>query len=392
MATLDFLAVVLIATVLILWCNLERRSRRLSELVMDRAWAVMPLFVLFASLSWVLAGGFLLGVVFWGDYCAAPDVHSIKVMTVVRRNLVRSMLDNLSRLSPPNVSLVAGVEEALSLINEPPRFVRTNSAMDALEMIRTVELLDDDEGDDDDDKFHARDFVDDFAVAVVVESGKFYVSQCNEEFLPVWYVAMTELQSAADTVAGALMDFLTNATILHSHKEFPTICGLAEAEAIVQSAWTLRDRFVSARSAGKAALDILACGNLNPIWNTFMHDGVCVENVDWLTWVFATGLCIALFSLTMVTLRSSWYTPFVQQSEECLSESKEDEVSRKQRERRGQRRVFILWGLLIAAMLAALLITISYGFDGFKGQSRHECPEVSEQADLTWENETTYEP
>ncbi len=52
---------------------------------------------------------------------------------------------------------------------------------------------------------------------------------------------------------------------------------------------------------------IFGAESFNPIYNTFVHEAVCVQGVSGLTWIFATTLTMAIFSMIMLMFRAAMY-------------------------------------------------------------------------------------
>lgn len=51
----------------------------------------------------------------------------------------------------------------------------------------------------------------------------------------------------------------------------------------------------------------MVTGSFNPIYNTFVHEAVCIQGVSGLTWIFATTLTMAICSMMMLMFRAAMY-------------------------------------------------------------------------------------
>lgn len=87
------------------------------------------------------------------------------------------------------------------------------------------------------------------------------------------------------------------------------VCDLSPAEATALS--TLVDLTHSSTHLLNRAVvglrEVLACETFNPIYQTFVHKAFCVEGVSGMSYIFATSLCISIFSMIMIMFRAAMY-------------------------------------------------------------------------------------
>jgi len=51
---------------------------------------------------------------------------------------------------------------------------------------------------------------------------------------------------------------------------------------------------------------LMFCSKWNPLYVKLAYDALCINGVSGLSQIYISQLCIAIFSMTMVTLRVSW--------------------------------------------------------------------------------------
>jgi len=94
-----------------------------------------------------------------------------------------------------------------------------------------------------------------------------------------------------------------------SAQDIIDICGLTErrAEALINIASTLHAGIHVLDKSLVGLREILACSTFNQIYVTMVHNAVCVESVNGLTYIFSTTMVISVFSMVMIMFRAALY-------------------------------------------------------------------------------------
>uniref|UniRef100_A0A7S4J3H6 Uncharacterized protein n=1 Tax=Odontella aurita TaxID=265563 RepID=A0A7S4J3H6_9STRA len=217
-----------------------------------------------------------------------------------------------------------------------------------------------------------------FVITIVYDLILYYVRQCRVDYYPE--SVNDDVQDFAALVGEAANSFDVFLDSVSSGDNLDEICGDYGALVISNVANLLHTQLHVVWDVLLGILDLLGCHNFNPIYNSISHDAICVNGQGALAWIFATSMCIAIFSMSMVSLRAAWYSQSVEKAEEHVIKSVEAEKERIRRERREQCCGNVLWALLVALMVSALISSIYFSLNGFHGVNNIEqCPAEQRQ-------------
>lgn len=160
------------------------------------------------------------------------------------------------------------------------------------------------------DMLRRQDFGED---SLVFEALRYYISQCISED-PFSFVRkyQGEISMATDQVKelDVALEAVTIPRLnLLCDKEFEPF------EALVD---TMGENLDVLQDNAAAALSLLGCDRITPIYLDAVHSGTCDYSVTGITWTFACFLVVAFMGMLMLTFRSSMY-----ESEEPHGESME---------------------------------------------------------------------
>jgi len=84
-------------------------------------------------------------------------------------------------------------------------------------------------------------------------------------------------------------------------------CGLssAAASALQGGAGLVHNATHVVNKAWIDTRHLIECKTFNPIYTTFIHDAVCKDGVDGLTWLFSSSFFLAIFAMTMIMFRAA---------------------------------------------------------------------------------------
>jgi len=127
-----------------------------------------------------------------------------------------------------------------------------------------------------------------------------YYLRCQSEFAPVELISEAEpLWNGIDVVHDFLEYIADNGVSITS------VCGSGNLNAIQDLASALHSTLHVVNGLFVVALNLLQCSTFNPIYTGVLHDSLCVNGASGLVWLFSTLLCMAIFSMLMVTVRSA---------------------------------------------------------------------------------------
>ena len=113
-----------------------------------------------------------------------------------------------------------------------------------------------------------------------------------------------QVHKVLDTVHG-LSEYVQGMSL----ENLESRCGLdsTAATSLSRGADMLHDASHSVNNALIAVRQMLECKTFNPIYTTFIHDALCTEGVDGLTWIFSSSFAIFMFAMIMITFRAALY-------------------------------------------------------------------------------------
>lgn len=106
------------------------------------------------------------------------------------------------------------------------------------------------------------------------------------------------------TAVSYTLDLIENVTKFDSGL-YTQLCG-TDAYVVTQVLNATDLVLHSLVNAASGVKSLLHCGNINPIYVSVAYDAICYNGVTGIRVIFSTQLCIAVFSMIMVTLRASW--------------------------------------------------------------------------------------
>lgn len=152
---------------------------------------------------------------------------------------------------------------------------------------------------------------------------KFYVSGCDENVVPKPSNFEDEFQ-IMETVVGAVHDFIVFMTSDEALVAIQTLCqSSGDAFGSLNRTGTLlHGRLHIVWSALISVYEILSCQTMNPLYVGVAQQGMCVNGINGLVWIFSTQLTIAICCMIMVTLRAA-----AQEIEEEVEAEHNEDVS-----------------------------------------------------------------
>lgn len=142
--------------------------------------------------------------------------------------------------------------------------------------------------------------------SVIFQFIVYYVSGCT--VVPSSHSEIAQVSNQIKEIVSAVHDL--SATVMEVPiPQLQAQCGLdkAAATAFQGGAELLH---ATAHAINNAWIDVrymLECKTFNPIYTTFVHDAVCVEGVNGLTWIFSTSFAIFSFAMIMIMFRAALY-------------------------------------------------------------------------------------
>jgi len=138
------------------------------------------------------------------------------------------------------------------------------------------------------------------------------------EFLIYYVSGCSIVPDSADQfvdVSNQITDVLNTVNILSENLidtdigSLESQCGLdkAAASALQGGAELLQNTAHVLNNSWIQVRQLLECKTFNPIYTTFVHDAVCVQGVEGLTWLFSTSLFLTLFAMMMIMFRAALY-------------------------------------------------------------------------------------
>eukprot|EP00543_Licmophora_paradoxa_P000101 CAMPEP_0202451340 /NCGR_PEP_ID=MMETSP1360-20130828/9797_1 /ASSEMBLY_ACC=CAM_ASM_000848 /TAXON_ID=515479 /ORGANISM="Licmophora paradoxa, Strain CCMP2313" /LENGTH=555 /DNA_ID=CAMNT_0049069895 /DNA_START=58 /DNA_END=1725 /DNA_ORIENTATION=- len=136
----------------------------------------------------------------------------------------------------------------------------------------------------------------------VFEAVRFYISQCkaSDPFsfiqdyqgeISLAAVQVTQLKEALNAVTVPTLN-------LFCDKDF------TQFQALVNN---MSDNLRILETNAEAALSLVGCDRITPIYNNAVYGGTCTYSIDGITWTFASFLVLAFMGMMMLTFRSSVY-------------------------------------------------------------------------------------
>lgn len=129
----------------------------------------------------------------------------------------------------------------------------------------------------------------------------YWISGCNVDYQPD-INALGPIQDFVETVHDL------SETILNlSPQSLESQCGLdsAAATALQGGAGLLHNATHLINRAWIETRHLVECKTFNPIYTTFVHDAVCQDGVDGLTWLFSSSMFLAMFAMLMIMFRAA---------------------------------------------------------------------------------------
>uniref|UniRef100_A0A7S1UXK6 Protein tweety homolog n=1 Tax=Grammatophora oceanica TaxID=210454 RepID=A0A7S1UXK6_9STRA len=144
----------------------------------------------------------------------------------------------------------------------------------------------------------------------------FYVKQCISED-PFGFIGeyRDEIQIADEQIR-SLTDAMDSVTL--SRLNF--VCGrdFAPVEALLSSMSANLDIL---RDNALAALELLRCSRITPIYTATVYRGTCTFSVTGVTWLFASSLVVGVMGMLMITLRSSMWDEVYDENQDGMDRS-----------------------------------------------------------------------
>lgn len=72
--------------------------------------------------------------------------------------------------------------------------------------------------------------------------------------------------------------------------------------------------------------EVISCGSIVPIYETFVHQAFCNQAVAGMSWIFSTTLVIAIFSMVLIMTRAALYPIRDRKDMPKFSSVEEDEM------------------------------------------------------------------
>lgn len=137
--------------------------------------------------------------------------------------------------------------------------------------------------------------------SLVFMSMIYYITSCVPERQPL---KLVHLSSAVSTVGKSLHSQLSAIAEAMQQPGLADLCGGEAGFSKLAALLELTDTSVHAIYDNILGVrEILECNNINPVYTTLVYDVFCNSAVSGLSWVFFTSLSVAVFTMTMVTLR-----------------------------------------------------------------------------------------
>jgi len=132
----------------------------------------------------------------------------------------------------------------------------------------------------------------------------FYIKGCIKDLVPDILKNVTNVLGQGMTAVSYTLDLIENVTKFDSGL-YTQLCG-TDAYVVTQVLNATDLVLHSLVNAASGVKSLLHCGNINPIYVSVAYDAICYNGVTGIRVIFSTQLCIAVFSMIMVTLRASW--------------------------------------------------------------------------------------
>merc|ERR1712151_301646 len=132
----------------------------------------------------------------------------------------------------------------------------------------------------------------------------FYIKGCSGMVLPKILENITDVLNDGAIALNFTHNFIDRLASANFTK-FTQLCG-TDAFFVTQVLNVTDLVLHSFLAAAIGTKRLLSCSNFNPIYTSVAHDAICYHGVTGIRIIFSTQLCIAVFSMIMVTTRVSW--------------------------------------------------------------------------------------
>jgi len=88
-------------------------------------------------------------------------------------------------------------------------------------------------------------------------------------------------------------------------------CTVPYLEQLSENVTSLQSNTVATLKGMKNVLNLFSCESIVPLYTLPVHEGICVNNIQAITWTFSTFAVMVFTGLIMITLRSSWQLAYI---------------------------------------------------------------------------------
>lgn len=131
------------------------------------------------------------------------------------------------------------------------------------------------------------------------ETAEYYINGCRGQEPLNFTAYVPEVKSTIDSVHDFIMYLDNNTEIINE------ACG-ANTTIVTSSAYLIDSALHIFGDVVDDVRRLLFCSNINGLYTQVTYNTVCTSGVNALYGIYASQLCIAIFSMIMVTLRVSW--------------------------------------------------------------------------------------
>ena len=126
-----------------------------------------------------------------------------------------------------------------------------------------------------------------------------YYLRCESDFAPVQLLSEAKPLWDGVNVVHGFLEYAAN-----NGDSITDVCGTENLNIIQNLASGLHSMLHVFNGLLIVTLNLLKCSTFNPVI-AGVRDGLCVDGASGLVWLFSTLLCMAIFSMIMITLRSA---------------------------------------------------------------------------------------
>mmetsp|Transcript_4722 Transcript_4722/g.13265 ORF Transcript_4722/g.13265 Transcript_4722/m.13265 type:complete len:367 (-) Transcript_4722:318-1418(-) len=240
-AVLILIVIFMMTDAVLLWGGRTSDESRIVRCATNAV--VLPAFVFFMLLAWLLATLFLLAALGGADFCVTPESNAVSFLDMIQAKAYGGMPDD-------------DVEEEE-------------------EMHVAFSLL------------------------------KFYVGGCDESVMRKAPDVDREV-ALFRTVVEDLHEFLLALTTDTALDAFGAFCRSPDDAFVTLNTTVtiLHERLHVNYSVIMTLFGLISCRTMNPLYTRVAHEGMCINAVNGLVWIFSTQLTIAVCSMVMITLRA----------------------------------------------------------------------------------------